>query len=116
MTGGPTINDKFPNLQGATQLQDDFDVYEYLGDFTPVCNTKLGQAALHKEKFTKCGTKLCGFSCNDSNSHKNLIKGIEVVTGGKVKFPLFCDPMYDAAVELSILDETNKDTKGLPLT
>lgn len=32
MPGGPTINDKFPNLQGATQLSDSFDLYEYLGD------------------------------------------------------------------------------------
>uniref|UniRef100_A0A7S4VGP9 Thioredoxin domain-containing protein n=1 Tax=Ditylum brightwellii TaxID=49249 RepID=A0A7S4VGP9_9STRA len=91
-------------------------MFMHPGDFTPVCTTELGQAALHEEEFTKRGTKLCGFSCNDSNSHKNWIKDIEVVTGGEVKFPLFCDPTRDAAVELGILDKTNKDAKGLPLT
>lgn len=30
--GGPSINDKFPNLVGSTQDSDNFDLYEYLGD------------------------------------------------------------------------------------
>jgi alkyl hydroperoxide reductase subunit AhpC len=38
------------------------------------------------------------------------------VTGGKVEFPLFCDPKREAAAQLGILDETNKDAKGMPLT
>eukprot|EP00565_Helicotheca_tamesis_P008495 CAMPEP_0185725428 /NCGR_PEP_ID=MMETSP1171-20130828/1699_1 /TAXON_ID=374046 /ORGANISM="Helicotheca tamensis, Strain CCMP826" /LENGTH=227 /DNA_ID=CAMNT_0028393561 /DNA_START=78 /DNA_END=761 /DNA_ORIENTATION=- len=127
MAGGPTINDKFPNLEGATQSQDDFDLYKYLGDswgivfmhpgdFTPVCTTELGEAALREEEFTKRNTRLCGFSCNDSESHKSWIADIEVATKGKVNFPLFCDPNRDAAAGLGILDETNKDAKGLPLT
>uniref|UniRef100_A0A6S9DZJ7 Thioredoxin domain-containing protein n=2 Tax=Ditylum brightwellii TaxID=49249 RepID=A0A6S9DZJ7_9STRA len=86
------------------------------GDFTPVCTTELGEAALRAEEFTKRGTKLCGFSCNDSDSHKGWIKDIEAVTNGEVKFPLFCDPNRDAAAKLGILDENLKDAKGLPLT
>jgi alkyl hydroperoxide reductase subunit AhpC len=127
MAGGPTINDKFPNLKGETQLSSNFDLYEYLGDswavimmhpgdFTPVCTTELGRAANLKEEFTKRGVKLCGFSCNDAKSHNEWIQDIEVVTGGKVDFPLFCDPQRDAATQLGILDETNKDAKGLPVT
>lgn len=127
MAGGPTINDKFPNLTGATQETDEFDLYEYLGDswgivfmhpgdFTPVCTTELGRAASLQAEFDKRGVKLCGFSCNDGESHKGWIEDIKVATGQTVSFPLFCDPQREAAVQLGILDESNKDAKGLPLT
>jgi alkyl hydroperoxide reductase subunit AhpC len=86
------------------------------GDFTPVCTTELGQAALRQEEFTKRNTKLCGFSCNDVDSHKAWIEDIAVVTKGKVEFPLFCDPNRDNAAKLGILDASSKDAKGMPLT
>ena len=86
------------------------------GDFTPVCTTELGQAALREPEFTKRNTKLCGFSCNDQKSHKAWIEDIVAATKGRVEFPLFCDPNRDNAVKLGILDETNKDAKGLPMT
>ena len=82
------------------------------GDFTPVCTTELGEAAKKSDEFAKRGVKLCGFSCNDASSHCAWIQDIEVATGGKVEFPLFCDPNR----ELDILDETNKNGKGLPMT
>jgi len=127
MPGGPTINDTFPNIRGETQDTSNFDLYEYLGDswgiifmhpgdYTPVCTTELGEAAKKSDEFAKRGVKLCGFSCNDSSSHRGWIRDIEVATGGKVDFPLFCDPNRDVATELKILDETNKDAKGLPMT
>lgn len=127
MARGPTINDKFPNLRGATQSEENFDLYDYLGDswgiifmhpgdFTPVCTTELGAAAIRQDEFTKRNTKLCGFSCNDQASHVSWIEDILVATGGKVEFPLFCDPNRDHATELGILDESNKDANGLPLT
>ena len=31
-------------------------------------------------------------------------------------FPLFCDPNREISAELDILDETNKNAKGLPMT
>eukprot|EP00591_Stephanopyxis_turris_P004312 CAMPEP_0195520484 /NCGR_PEP_ID=MMETSP0794_2-20130614/16997_1 /TAXON_ID=515487 /ORGANISM="Stephanopyxis turris, Strain CCMP 815" /LENGTH=248 /DNA_ID=CAMNT_0040649855 /DNA_START=38 /DNA_END=784 /DNA_ORIENTATION=+ len=125
--GGPTINDKFPNIKGSTQDTESFDLYEYLGDswgvvfmhpgdFTPVCTTELGAAAHLEAEFGKRGVKLCGFSCNDAESHKSWIEDIKVATGASVEFPLFCDPERDHATELGVLDETNKDAKGLPLT
>ncbi len=85
------------------------------GDFTPVCTTELGVAAHRQEEFTNRNTKLCEFSCNDQASHLTWIVDIKAATGGLVKFPLFCDPSRDHATNLGILDETNKDTKGLPL-
>lgn len=125
--GGPSINDKFPNLEGETQGTDTFNLYEYLGDswgivfmhpgdFTPVCTTELGKAAELKPQFSSRNVKLCGFSCNDADSHKGWIEDIKVATGQNVTFPLFCDPDRSISTELGILDETNKNAAGLPMT
>mmetsp|Transcript_10469 Transcript_10469/g.18991 ORF Transcript_10469/g.18991 Transcript_10469/m.18991 type:complete len:231 (+) Transcript_10469:61-753(+) len=125
--GGPGLNDKFPNLQGSTQDSDTFDLYEYLdyswglvfmhpADFTPVCTTELGRAANLADEFEKRNVKLCGFSCNDGDSHKGWIEDIKCATGGEVTFPLFCDPDREYAVKLGVVDKANKDVKGLPLT
>lgn len=85
------------------------------GDFTPVCTTELGRAAQLEDEFAKRGVKLCGFSCNDGESHKLWIEDIKAATGADVKFPMFCDPNRRAATDLGILDDTNK-IAGLPLT
>lgn len=127
MAGGPSINDKFPNLEGKTQGTDTFNLYEYLGDswgivfmhpgdFTPVCTTELGKAAELKPQFSRRNVKLCGFSCNDADSHKGWIEDIKVATGQNVTFPLFCDPDRSISTKLGILDETNKNSAGLPMT
>jgi len=86
------------------------------GDFTPVCTTELGTAAKLSPEFETRNVKLCGFSCNDSSSHKAWIEDIRVATGASVDFPLFCDPDRNHATDLGILDETNKNAAGLPLT
>eukprot|EP00550_Attheya_septentrionalis_P004946 CAMPEP_0198296632 /NCGR_PEP_ID=MMETSP1449-20131203/33263_1 /TAXON_ID=420275 /ORGANISM="Attheya septentrionalis, Strain CCMP2084" /LENGTH=238 /DNA_ID=CAMNT_0043997297 /DNA_START=178 /DNA_END=894 /DNA_ORIENTATION=+ len=124
---GPTINDKFPNLRGEASTTTEFDLYEYLedkwgcifmhpADFTPVCTTELGRAAVLQDEFTKRGVKLCGFSCSDASEHKEWLEDVKVATGGEVTFPLFCDPTRQHAVDLGVLDASNKDAKGLPLT
>jgi alkyl hydroperoxide reductase subunit AhpC len=124
---GLTINDKFPNLKGSTQDTDSFDLYEYLdnswglvfmhpGDFTPVCTTELAASSRLDAEWQKRGVKVCGFSCNDADSHRAWIKDIKAATGADVKFPLFCDPNRDHATAIGVLDETNRDKAGLPLT
>jgi alkyl hydroperoxide reductase subunit AhpC len=90
--------------------------YDASWRFYPCLHHRTRRAANLTEEFTKRGVKLCGFSCNDAKSQKEWIKDIEVVTGGVVEFPLFCDPEREAAMQLGILDQTNKDAKGMPLT
>lgn len=124
---GLTINDTFPNLLGDTQDSSEFNLYDYLGDswglifmhpadFTPVCTTELGEAAAKMSDFESRNVKLCGFSCNSATSHRGWIEDIKAATGHRVSFPLFCDPDREKAVELGVLDEKNKDSKGLPMT
>mmetsp|Transcript_23753 Transcript_23753/g.94172 ORF Transcript_23753/g.94172 Transcript_23753/m.94172 type:complete len:243 (+) Transcript_23753:130-858(+) len=121
------INDTFPNLVGATQDNAAFDLYAYLGsswgcvfmhpgDYTPVCTTELGAAAGRAAAFGERGVKLCGFSCNDAESHRGWIADIKAATGHAVEFPLFCDPTREFATTIGVLDATQKDAKGLPLT
>jgi 1-Cys peroxiredoxin 6 len=86
------------------------------GDFTPVCTTELGRAASLESEFAARNVKLCGFSCNDGDSHRAWIEDILHATGAEVTFPLFCDPTREESVKLGILDQSNKDDKGLPLT
>lgn len=126
--GGPTINDKFPNLIGSTQDSDSFDLYEYLGDswgvvfmhpadYTPVCTTELGEAGKRQQEFEKHNVKLCGFSCNDGQSHKGWIEDIKHVCNlESFNYPLFCDPHREKAAELGVIDASQKDAQGLPLT
>jgi peroxiredoxin 6 len=165
-------NKQFPNLIGSTQDSDSFDLYEYLGDswgvifmhpadYTPVCTTELGEAGKRQQEFEKRNIKLCGFSCNDGESHqgvsrrhsgdyqkrlnKNMYLPLVVDPSFHVlltdpyfhfpnipcqwiedikhvcnlqnfDYPLFCDPHRDKAVELGILDATQQNAQGLPLT
>lgn len=122
-----TINDQFPNLMGETQNETNFNLYDYLGDswglifmhpgdYTPVCTTELGEAASKQLEFDNRNVKMCGFSCNSAESHRGWIEDIKVATGHDVTFPLFCDPDREKSFELGVLDETNKDAKGLPMT
>lgn len=114
---------------GSTQDKDDFDLYDYLGndswglvfmhpgDFTPVCTTELGEAVKRFDQLNQRNVKMCGFSCNDSESHKGWIEDIKHVTKvDSFPIPLFCDPNREHATKLGVLDESNKDSKGLPLT
>ena len=80
------------------------------------CTTEIGAAASLSEEFEKRNVKMCGFSCNDSSSHQGWIEDIKVATGTSVDFPLFCDPDRKHATDLGILDETNRDAAGLPMT
>ena len=125
--GGFSHATQFPNLRGETQDTANFRLHEYLGDswgiifmhpadFTPVCTTELGAAQSLLSEFTLRDVKLCGFSCDDAIKHRDWISDIEVATGSKITFPLFCDPTRTHAIELGVLDPKLKDDDGMPLT
>lgn len=125
-----TLGDTFPNFDAeAYGVDGKFNLYHYLGDswglfmshpsdFTPVCTTELAEAAKHHKCFASRNCKVVGFSCNDMNTHKEWAKDLMAKAGmsGDLPFPLVCDPERNLAKDLKIMDPTEKDSQGIPLT
>ena len=76
--------------------------HEYLGpswgvlfshpkDFTPVCTTELGYAALKKGEFDKRNVRVLALSVDPLDSHKGWIADIEETQSCKVNYPIIAD-------------------------
>ena len=105
----------------------DFKIHDYLGsswgivfshpkDYTPVCTTELGEAALQEAEFTKRGVKMIALSCDSVEDHKGWVADIEAARGAKVTYPIISDPRRETAQLLGMLDEDEKDAPGIPAT
>ena len=60
-------------------------------DYTPVCTTELGYAALKKGEFDKRNVKVIALSVDPLDSHKGWIKDIEETQGSTVNYPIIAD-------------------------
>jgi len=76
--------------------------HEYLGnswgilfshpkDYTPVCTTELGYAALKRGEFDKRNVKVLALSVDPVDSHQGWIKDIEETQGSTVNYPIVAD-------------------------
>jgi alkyl hydroperoxide reductase subunit AhpC len=99
----PTINDVFPNLEGQTQDNPEFNLYDYKGsswamiftyptDFTPVCTTEFVELLKLKPKFQANGIKIVGFCTDAVDTSRNWLRDVEAIVNG-----------YDAVLESSVL-------------
>jgi alkyl hydroperoxide reductase subunit AhpC len=90
-----------PDFSAETS-QGSIRFHEYLGnswgilfshpkDYTPVCTTELGYAALKKGEFDKRNVKVLALSVDPVDSHKGWIKDIEETQGSSVNYPLVAD-------------------------
>jgi alkyl hydroperoxide reductase subunit AhpC len=124
--GTVRIGDTFPNLEGKSQYGD-FKLYDYLGnswglfvshpkDFTPVCTTELGYLAKITSELEKRNVKTVGLSVDSSDEHKKWILDINETQNTEVKYPIIADPDRKISASLGMLDQTNLDAPGLPLT
>jgi len=86
----------------AETSQGSIRFHEYLGnswgilfshpkDFTPVCTTELGYAALKRGEFDKRNVKVLALSVDPVDSHKGWIKDIEETQGSSVNYPIIAD-------------------------
>ena len=93
-------------------------LFSHPNDYTPVCTTELGEAALQQHEFDKRGVKLIGLSCNTAADHDGWVKDIEALRGpgSAPQFPIIADPKRDVAALLGMLDEDEKDAPGIPAT
>jgi len=120
------LGDSVPNFQ-ADSSKGKIDLYEYLGnswgilfshprDFTPVCTTELSRAAKLKGEWAKRNTKVLGLSVDTAANHEGWAKDIDECFGGTPDFPLVADHDRKISVEYGMLDQSEIDGKGLPLT
>jgi 1-Cys peroxiredoxin 6 len=73
-------------------------------------------ALSEKAEFSKRNTKVLAISCNDTESHQGWIQDINASQSCTVEFPIIADPTREIAVKWGMLDETDKDAAGLPMT
>jgi len=120
------IGDVAPNFSGKSSVGD-FDFYHYKTnswgilfshpkDFTPVCTTELGELQRKKPEFEKRNVKLVGLSVDTADSHSGWVKDINEVNKVTVDYPIFADSDRKVAQLYNMLDQTNLDAPGLPLT
>jgi len=67
-------------------------------------------------EFRNRGVRIVGFSCSEKELHAGWIRDIQYVSGQAPSFPIFSDPTRRYAAQLGILDRTNTDRQGRPLT
>ena len=66
-------------------------LFSHPKDFTPVCTTELGAAAVRKGDFEKRYCKVLALSVDPADSHKKWIADIEDTQGTKMNFPIIAD-------------------------
>lgn len=66
-------------------------LFSHPGDFTPVCTTELGKAALLTEEFSRRTTKVIGLSVDSVASHLAWENDIEETQGAPVNYPIIAD-------------------------
>jgi len=91
-------------------------LFSHPADFTPVCTTELGEVSRLKAEWAKRNVKVIGLSCDTLESHKGWIGDIKETQGHALNFPLIADADRSVALKYNMLDETNKDAAGLPMT
>lgn len=95
------IGDKAPDFTAQT-THGELGFHDWLGDswavlfshpkdFTPVCTTELGAAAVLKPEFDKRGVKIIGLSVDPVEDHVRWSKDIEEVSGQPVSYPMIGD-------------------------
>jgi alkyl hydroperoxide reductase subunit AhpC len=66
-------------------------LFSHPKDYTPVCTTELGYAALKKGEFDKRNVKVIALSVDPVDSHKGWIKDIEETQGSSINYPIIAD-------------------------
>ena len=123
------LGDTAPDFNADTSLGK-INFYEYLGDswgilfshpadYTPVCTTELGMVEKLKNEFDKRNVKCIGLSCDSNEDHKGWINDIiqtQSLSCKTLSYPLIADETREIASLYGMLDQTNINKEGLPLT
>ncbi|CAO2637427.1 PRDX6 [Lemmus lemmus] len=135
MPGGLLLGDEAPNFEANTTIGP-IRFHDFLGDswgilfshprdFTPVCTTELGRAAKLAPEFAKMNVKMIALSIDSVEDHLAWSKSppsqdINAYNGDepteKLPFPIIDDKKRELAILLGMLDPSEKDEKGMPVT
>jgi len=91
-------------------------LFSHPADYTPVCTTELGRVAKLMPEFEKRGVKVLGLSVDDVDSHVGWVKDIEETQNAQVTYPILADADRKVSQLYGMLDQTNLNQEGLPLT
>lgn len=76
----------------------------------------MGYLAKITSELEKRNVKTVGLSVDSSDEHKKWILDINETQNTEVKYPIIADPDRKISASLGMLDQTNLDAPGLPLT
>lgn len=120
------LGDTVPNFtQQSTHGEIDFYswagdswvvLFSHPADYTPVCTTELGTVAKLKPEFDKRGVKVIALSVDDVDSHAGWTKDIEETQNTTLNYPILADGDRKVSQLYDMLDQTNINKEGLPLT
>jgi len=91
-------------------------LFSHPKNYTPVCTTELGRVAQLKSEWSSRGVVVAGLSVDKVSDHKGWIADINEVSHTKMDYPLIADADKHVAVLYGMLDPTNLNAAGLPLT
>jgi len=91
-------------------------LFSHPADYTPVCTTELGTVAKLMPEFEKRGVKVLALSVDDVDSHLGWVKDIEETQNAIVNYPILADVDRKVSQLYGMLDQTNLNQEGLPLT
>jgi len=91
-------------------------LFSHPADYTPVCTTELGEVSRRLPEFQKRNVKVAGLSVDAIDKHHGWVKDINETQNTTVTYPILADPDRKIAKLYGMLDQTELDTKGLPLT
>lgn len=105
-------------------------IFSHPADYTPVCTTELGEVSKRLAEFEKRNTKVAGLSVDSLARHgtrcpasptrltatEGWIKDINETQNTNVTYPIIADHDRKVAKLYGMLDQTNEEAPGLPLT
>ncbi|KAK9805880.1 hypothetical protein WJX73_000499 [Symbiochloris irregularis] len=93
-------------------------LFSHPADFTPVCTTEIGRLALKYDALKSKGVKLATLSCDKVDDHTKWMDDVVAHCENNVTidFPIIGDESREVSIAYGMLDPSNKDDKGLPLT
>lgn len=81
-----------------------------------MCTTELGAVAKFQKDFEKRDVKVIALSVDSVEEHKGWIKDINEVNNVTVEYPIIADEDRSVSELYGMLDQTNKNAAGMPLT